>query len=481
MNVWQWECFEGVVNSNVLRVTDAGPLLEPIETFRLTRNDKFELILETLGPGGPHTDTLAHPAGTIRRTTESVEFAGQHAEISCVAHGVLPLGSSTKWNASGDRETTERAKVYSLTCRLKDDVAPAYTIDWLENLDRDGHVWTGTSTRDREEITETRTIGHGTQEIKLTAHRTSGSMSRLSLKMVINGIELYLCVANLKDKKRIKAGYIIYIGHLADDVRKKIREVISFCLGNYLIYLGSSTLDQNCELVSLSAVSALAIGDRIFEIPVLPPAPLGTQYQQEVDQQMVSRMANAIFAMHDDLRFGALSWAYWHALSAPVHMAAAHFGAAIESLQRAYVKNHPREFETKLVSDKATWKSLKEQFLNAVANAQLDPNVSGIITNKISNLNEMPKSISSEKLLAEIGLPLSTIEEVAWARRHRAAHGGEIDENSTIPTIKETKLLQLILHRLILKITGASDFYYDYYSIGLPIRPLIEPVPSPKT
>ena len=164
--------------------------------------------------------------------------------------------------------------------------------------------------------------------------------------MVINGVELYLSVADFRDTKvGIKPGYILYVGNPDDAVRKKIRNVIAFCLGNYLVHLGCTTLCQDFQIVSLNAVSAFSISGRVFELPVLPPAPLGKKYEHEVDQDIASKMVNAIYAKYDDLRFGELSWAYWHALCAPVHMAAAHFGAAIEALQRTYMERYPAKFQ----------------------------------------------------------------------------------------------------------------------------------------
>ena len=57
-------------------------------------------------------------------------------------------------------------------------------------------------------------------------------------------------------------------------------------------------------------------------------------------------------------------------------------------------------------------------------------------------------------------------------------HGGERNPDSFIPTIRKTKLLKIILHRIVLKLTGASDFYYDDYSIGHSIRKVTDPVPG---
>lgn len=53
-----------------------------------------------------------------------------------------------------------------------------------------------------------------------------------------------------------------------------------------------------------------------------------------------------------------------------------------------------------------------------------------------------------------------------------------VDEDSAIPTIRENKLLKIILNRLVLKITNARESYYDDYTIGHARRHINEPVPN---
>jgi hypothetical protein len=49
-------------------------------------------------------------------------------------------------------------------------------------------------------------------------------------------------------------------------------------------------------------------------------------------------------------------------------------------------------------------------------------------------------------------------------------------DEDPIAIIRETKLLKLIFHRILLKITNGSDTYRDYYSLKFPIRKLEDPV-----
>ena len=80
---------------------------------------------------------------------------------------------------------------------------------------------------------------------------------------------------------------------------------------------------------------------RVSEIPVLPPAFLGNDKALIAEQNIVARVANALYAHYDELRFNSFSWAYWHATRAPVHMAAGHFGAAIRSSSKCVYEGAP--------------------------------------------------------------------------------------------------------------------------------------------
>lgn len=167
---WQWECFDRYTHSGVFGVADAGPLLSPIHTFKITRNSKLGLILEILVMGEAQASSVpVHPKGTVRLTTETVEFTG-NGGIRCTAHGVLPFSKSETHNAGLVKETSQKAQVHSLTARLRNDVAVDYTIDWLGNLNRGVYAWRGTSISKMRETVNTLTLGYGAEAIELSAH-----------------------------------------------------------------------------------------------------------------------------------------------------------------------------------------------------------------------------------------------------------------------------------------------------------------------
>ena len=88
----------------------------------------------------------------------------------------------------------------------------------------------------------------------------------------------------------------------------------------------------------------------------------------------------------------------------------------------------------------------------------------------------MPSSRVSEQVFGVLRLEVSATEQGAWKGRNVAAHGGSIAGNA-VEAIKNTKLLRLLFHRLLLKMIDGSDVYRDYHTIGHPVRKLEEPIP----
>jgi len=143
--------------------------------------------------------------GMVRLTTETVQFAG-NGGMTCTAHGVVSFSESETHSAELVKETTQKAQVHSLTAQLRNDVAPSYTIDWLENLNRGIYVWQGSFIKDRQETIDTRALGYGAEAIELSERDiTRQTMNSAALEMVIDGTRLFLCECALEVSKGIRA------------------------------------------------------------------------------------------------------------------------------------------------------------------------------------------------------------------------------------------------------------------------------------
>jgi hypothetical protein len=89
----------------------------------------------------------------------------------------------------------------------------------------------------------------------------------------------------------------------------------------------------------------------------------------------------------------------------------------------------------------------------------------------------VPHRLIAERVLKSIGIELGPDESSAWRRRDDASHGNEIEDGTELEAIRDMKLLNVLFHRMLLRITNAADYYYDYCTPGFPIRNLRDPVP----
>jgi hypothetical protein len=111
-----------------------------------------------------------------------------------------------------------------------------------------------------------------------------------------------------------------------------------------------------------------------------------------------------------------------------------------------------------------------------VKDLALGEDVTKILTNKIRNLNAIPQSMLARNLMKSLGLALGPREEKALRIRNISAHGK--DEEVDLEWIRDLKILRVRFHRMLVAMTGASDQYYDYFTIGRPIRRLSEAIPE---
>src|SRR3954453_13502765 len=258
MDPWEWEDLEGFFNSYILEVADAGPLLSPIQSFTIARDDDRQLVLKTVVPGNVSNDRSQHPPGTVR-TIDDIVTLRSHDEdglkFEAVARGVISRECCRSLDRNGGVQTTETATLASISGSFKPDAPAAYTVEWLENVNRDGRIWTGATIEDTVETTHKRRLQAEESTVELVSYRRMPpSVSRRALELEIDGVKLFLCgIGPFKGKDRDHPGYILYVGHVNEDKRDKIHDVLSFCLGYYLVYLGYVTLDYDFEMNAVKA------------------------------------------------------------------------------------------------------------------------------------------------------------------------------------------------------------------------------------
>lgn len=475
MTAWLWECFADYLNGGGFEINNPGPVIGPVSEISIRRLGNGELELTTISTRhAPIKDDHVLP-GSVLSLTEQISFTG-HGGYEAVAKGVHWRSRSNGGDLVGGPRHTAQYYVSQIAITRPSPPPVAFTIDWLNNVDRESCHWLGGSICDRREIVETRTIGERSSGVTLTGSGIGSRMGSYSavLEMVIGSVRLFVCASKEGPKDRWP-GYILYEGAPDDEFRQRVREVIGFTLGSGLVWLGSTALDKDSQFVWTCALSASPFGREVVEAAD-PPAPLSQRMENTFEQETVGRVASAIFEHYDELDFRALSWNYWFAVNAPGHMAAGHFGAAIEALEKAYFKAHPGFKATGPIKGRKLAKRVRDALRKCVDDLKLDEDVSRQLHIKIDGLNHPSGSSARQQLMERLGLGWGAAENAAWLRRNAAAHGAVRRPEDGIPTIRDNVILRTILNRMVLKIAGASPTYIDRYTPGYRVRALTQPI-----
>jgi len=477
MTVWLWECFDVCLDGGRFEISDPGPVIEPVREISIRRLNNGELELTTVSSRHAPVDDNNVP-GSIRILTEQIGFTGQgrYGRYEAIAQAIHCRSKSNDRDLAGGPRHTARYYVGQILITRPSPPPVAFTIDWLNNVDRESCHWLGGSINDRCDITETRTIGEGVSSITLKGSGAGGQDNGYpaALEMVIGGVRLFLCASREGPKDRWP-GYILYEGAPDDEFRQKVREVLGFTLGSGLVWLGSTALDGDSQFVWTSARSASPFG-RAWVEAADPPAPLSQRMEGAFEQDAVGRIASALFDHYDELDFRVLSWNYWFAVNAPGHMAAGHFGAAIEALERAYREAHPDFNPTGPIKDAELSGEIAKALMSCVNDLKLDEPVKQQLRTKVGEINRPSGPSARKQLMERLDLGWGAAENTAWKRRDVAAHGKVRHRDDSIPTARDTVVLRTILNRMVLRIAGASPTYIDRSTPGHKVRALSQPI-----
>ena len=474
MEILKWECFDKFVKSDLYEVLDSGPLLGPVTGFAITRDDDLQLSLETTAQAHHPDYGNQLPAGTVFFPTDKVTLKGADGSTA-VAYGVLRRGFKTSAGIkdSSKTESTETSSIHSLEWTSPEGTEPSYVIEWLENMSH-SFIWPH-SVDDTDTSGAKRTFTDRTFEIVASSSTEGFSGSNCCVHITVDGWDLFVGTSDVKADNVLKPGFVLYKGAPSEEIRAKIRDCLGFCLGVNLVYLGFTSFSNEWHPTTLKAISANSPVHDVRRVVTMPPAPLGNKIEQMIVPGMLERMVNSLVANYENLGLQKVLWAYWHAATAPLHMAAVHFGAALEALQRAYAKQLGVKFTTTILADEA-WAPLSKQIALCISETQASAPDKTMLQNKANSLNYAPGGIQMKRFWDAVGIQAGIVEEKAWEQRNKAAHGGEMKPDAYISAIRRTKALRVLMNRIILAATKGSDFYYDYYTIGHPKVAISNPI-----
>ncbi|MDR2852539.1 MAG: hypothetical protein LBV61_05730 [Burkholderiaceae bacterium] len=481
MESWNGEIFESYLNNPCfpVKVIDAGPLYVPIFSVQIKRDEKQKIILTSRSLPTSQRSAVIRPAGTVQINTNKMILQAV-AGMRVILSGVTPYSDITYWKTSGESYREELSRIFSIESMSTQDKPIAKVIEWVANIDTSfvfPHRFS------RKEITNiSREFINTKKHITQKNSDIVSGFSSTCLGLTIAGYSLFFCLhPNHKDRHPSGSGFILYESYPDEKSRIKIRDCLSFILGRPLVYYGETRFSEQDQVVGFKAVSGYSIDEKVFSIPTMPPAPICPVEINCVEADDVEKAVNNLFSMYEQLSFEHLSWIYWHARCAPIHMQCVELAAGIEALQVAYRKSFPGAYSMTILSPDQTedlLNPLLNSFTKTIGEMDIEAEQKRMLKNKVNGLNNLPLSVVNERFFKHLSLCMDEDEAQAWKHRHVSAHGGITDPKNGISLIHKTKILQNLFHRAVLKITNAHDEYVDYYSSRYPIKRLEESVSS---
>lgn len=475
--VWDGERFEEFLNTSMWVVSNQGPLRGPILTFSIRRTDDHQIELLTISETPfPSTPVLVEPmvagpgAGTVYPATDVVELDGPSGTVTL--GGVVPLEVRTTSDFARQIERYEqRSSVHTIVQLPKLSDVVGFQFEWINNLDLHGPLPHSFRVEDKE--TSVLSFPGSEKPVEIRSAST-GSIHGSCYRITIDDREIIVGqVPGSSDRSKQRETYILYQGQAPAEFRRKFRECLSYVFGRPLIYLGYSLLTTDSVPCGFEVVSGFNADHARYAYVGLPPAPLFDGNFIIVNERVTTRLLKGLFAHYDALNFLHVSWLYWYGLCSALHSQAVQLGAAIEAIQAAHATANPKSYSTKLM-DRDKLRFLRDGVEALVAQMDFDDGVKSELQKKIDQLNKPSQRVINERFFEALGLPMGPEEDQAWNRRNDAAHGNSIEDYRGL--IKDIKLLMNMFARIVLRISGGSDYYVDYYTLGFPVRKLEEPV-----
>lgn len=471
MNIWKWDPFEELLSKAQLRVNENEFNLPNDATLSLKRDSDYKINLHTTGAARQSKLAKMQPLGTIYRDDSQMLLHSHLGNISL--HSVHHTHSNT--SISRQSTTTDTFSIEKICFTSNSDRLPAFTIEHVANLP-DHYIWPDINHHSSK--TQNLLKFEALPDLEISSGASSKSASCSCLHIRINDDDVIIGKENNAPEIQ-NAGFIFYRGQPPEELRRSIRDAVSFAFGVPIIHFGHTSFTLSGSIISLEAITPHTMGGRAWKSSGLPPAPITSMNgrSNQLDKPLLQRIVQGFVSNSGKYNIAQIPWRLWYAEAAAYFMKPAYFGALIEGIQKAYLDDNTNKIDRTIVS-KATFKRHRktiENYIKKVCNDELEIK---LLTDKLNNSNVAPQKILASRFFSHLGLSLGALENDAWNNRNDAAHGNSIAEDNLINYMRDTKILRIILNRIILHLTDASDFYIDGYTIGHAVRLLPDHIPE---
>lgn len=470
MEIWNSDSLEGFSSKFGIILGEGEDLPKQINELEIIRDDNFGIHMITRSHANDRPERKQIPLGLVYRLDNSVAISGY------VGSGTIRSYSQTNVSIKSlspnqDTATTATYNIAEIEYANSDSEA-IYTIDQIANLP-DHYIWCDRS--ESKKSGEHEITFPGQPEINIKTYLPSNTSFTTACAR-FNFDEHAVIICSVKDSfipLSNRPGYIYYSGHPDKATREKIRTSLSFAFGLPLVYFGSKFFTEQGGVIGFEAVTPSTIGGRAWDIVSQPFSPITSNGTNLLNSPLLQKMATGFYKNYELLDLQKFIFRLWHAEVSPPYMKAAYYGAMIETIQKREIERSNSKISHTIV-EKAQYRRSIKVLTKYLQKQGIPTEAKDLFLKKIQNGNMAPQRTLAERFYSSLGLTLGVLENGAWDKRNNAAHGNE--ELSVIESIRSTKILRIILGRIVIKLTEGSEKYIDYYTFGHPVRDLREPI-----
>lgn len=474
MNLWKWDPFVDVLQQLHIKLERSELLAEGAGEISLARTKSHDIALTVKSPSAPPAVKKKIPPGMLYENEEFLNISSPVGTGKIC--GVFLSDVTTNLASQEANATTSTYEARSIRFSYKTERTPTHTIDHIANIP-EHYIWPS--------ITEEKSTNENYRFFpdgeSLTFRETSSSerFSRSSLIIKVGDFGVVLGYTDQDGIAADRPGYILYSGSPDEEDRRKIRACLSFALGVPLIYFGHTRFCADGKVTEIAAVSPHTFNGLAWGIASAPPAPIteGPLVGKMLSANLIERLVNSLYSNMDNYALDGLIWRLWYSEAAPYFMRPAYYGAMIEGLQKKLLEGKTNKIQHTII-EKGKYKKVRGVLERYVGKLEIEEDAKSLFIQKLQNGNSAPQRILASRLYSKLHLSMGNLELSAWNKRNDAAHGNEIPKDEMMEFIRDTKILRIMLFRIILRITNGGDKYIDYFTYHHPVRNVGDAIPS---
>lgn len=492
----EWEWLSGPEEFDV---RERGPLPASVTRLRLERDMDLHLVVTATGREDDpdayrrllraERDSPAPKAGELISRPDDVVGNRDGHKITVSGVNVRNTHRSGFPGTPGGASVRVDAQAFGATLSERDAASTKCT-EWLVNFDF--HPFFPSRATDREQTQHFKRTRQGGRPFEWDAPSHSGSRDHSGARIDIGGTRLDLRFGVVPDglaPKELKPGFIEYDAIPSDDDARCVRELLSFLLGRRLGYIGATSFGDDGLVCKRTAVwpGSLFVRRGIENASSPPTRDIGSQrVPYFVDEQKLGTALGSLVRAAGQVDLIHSLGLYWLGKGALLDVAAAHLGAAIESLRDDYAAGTKKLGS--ILLPKTEWDPVRDSlvaaFDAAVASGKArepgSADAKRILRTKLGALNEKSSNMKYEEFFATLGLQVGEVERIALRERNMPAHGTKYASDQYPVLAMRVGALQTLFNRCVLKIAGGVETYVDYSTLGHPSRSLADPLGGPQ-